>query len=97
MGVALSPQGRAHIVRVDEVGEDAIVVHDETRAEPGLAFTLSRLSSGPHEPTPIGVFRSVQRPDYGSETDRQLEAAVAKQGPGDLATLLNSRPTWTIE
>jgi 2-oxoglutarate ferredoxin oxidoreductase subunit beta len=97
LGVALSPQGRAHIVRVDDVGEDAIVVHDEARAEPGLAFQLSRLASTPHEPTPIGVFRAVERPDYGSETDRQLAAAQNRSGPGDLRALLHSRPTWDVD
>jgi 2-oxoglutarate/2-oxoacid ferredoxin oxidoreductase subunit beta len=96
LGVALSPQGRAHIVRVEEVGEEAIVVHDESRAEPGLAFTLSRLASTPHEPTPIGVFRAVERPDYGSETNRQLAAAQNRTGPGDLQALLHSRPTWDV-
>jgi 2-oxoglutarate ferredoxin oxidoreductase subunit beta len=95
-GVALSPQGRAHIVRVDDVGEDAIVVHDEAREEPGLAFTLSRLAAGPTDPTPIGVFRAVERPDYGTETNRQLAAAQNKAGPGDLAALLRSRPTWDV-
>jgi 2-oxoglutarate ferredoxin oxidoreductase subunit beta len=95
-GVVLSPQGRAHIARVDEVGEDAILVHDEQREDPALAFTLSRLSNGPHEPTPVGVFRAIERPDYGSETNRQLDAATAKSGPGDLAKLLRSRPTWDV-
>lgn len=96
LGVAISPQGRAHIVRVDEVGEEAILVHDEARPEPGLAFTLSRLSSGPTDPTPIGVFRAVDRPDYGTETNRQLAAAQHKAGAGDLTALLHSRPTWDV-
>ena len=95
-GVAIDPQGRAQIVRVDDVGADAILVHDEARSEPGLAFTLSRLSAGPHEPTPIGVFRAVERPDYGSETDRQLAAAQDRSGTGDLRSLLHSRPTWDV-
>lgn len=95
-GVVLDGQGRARIVPVDEVGEDAILVHDESRPEPGLAFMLSRLSAGPFEPTPIGVFRAVDRPDYGSETDRQLAASQAKSGPGDLGALLHSRPTWSV-
>jgi 2-oxoglutarate ferredoxin oxidoreductase subunit beta len=64
--------------------------------DPALAFTLSRLSNGPHEPTPIGVFRAVERPDYGSETDRQLVAAQHKNGAGDLTALLHSRPTWDV-
>jgi 2-oxoglutarate ferredoxin oxidoreductase subunit beta len=97
LGVTLSPQGRAKIVPVSEVGEDAILIHDEERVDPALAFTLSRLSNGPHEPTPIGVFRAVDRPDYGSETDRQLVAAQHKHGSGDLAALLHSRPTWQVD
>ena len=95
-GVALDGQGRAQLVDVDDVGPEAILVHDEARAEPGLAFLLSRLSAGPFEPTPIGVFRAVDRPDYGAETNRQLAAARDKAGPGDLAALLHSRPTWDV-
>ncbi|CAN5404846.1 2-oxoacid:ferredoxin oxidoreductase subunit beta [soil metagenome] len=95
-GVAVDEQGRARIVAVDDVGEDALLVHDEAASEPGLAFELSRLSAGPYEPTPIGVFRAVERPDYGSETDRQLAAAHDRSGPGDLAALLRSRPTWDV-
>ena len=94
-GVVLDGQGRARIVDVADVGEDAILVHDEARAEPGLAFMLSRLATGPTEPTPIGVFRAIDRPDYGTETNRQLAAANAK-GPGDLRSLLHSRPTWEV-
>ncbi len=96
-GVIVDDQGRARIVSVADVGEDAILVHDEARAEPGLAFMLSRLSAGPYEPTPIGVFRAVARPDYGSETNRQLAAAQDKAGPGDLTALLHSRPTWDVD
>src|SRR6266516_626851 len=52
-GVVLDGQGRAKIVDVADVGEDKILVHDEQRQEPGLAFMLSRLAVGPFEPTPI--------------------------------------------
>jgi 2-oxoglutarate ferredoxin oxidoreductase subunit beta len=96
-GVMIDRQGRARIVAVADVGEDQILVHDEARPEPGLAFQLSRLSSGPHEPTPIGVFRAVERPDYGTEVDRQLAATQTRSGPGDLDALLHSRPTWEVE
>ena len=95
-GVVLDGQGRARIVDVADVGDDAILVHDEAREEPGLAFMLSRLARGPHEPTPIGVFRAVERPVYGDEVDRQLAAARERQGPGDLATLLRSGGTWEV-
>jgi 2-oxoglutarate ferredoxin oxidoreductase subunit beta len=55
------------------------------------------LSRGPYEPTPIGVFRAVARPDYGSLVDTQLLDAQARKGPGDLANLLASGMTWTVE
>jgi 2-oxoglutarate ferredoxin oxidoreductase subunit beta len=96
-GVALDDQGRARLVEVAEVGENALVVHDETREDPSLAFTLSRIAGGPYEPTPIGVFRAVDRPDYGSEIGRQLLDAQERQGPGDLAAVLRSASTWTVE
>ncbi|MDA8265341.1 MAG: 2-oxoacid:ferredoxin oxidoreductase subunit beta [Actinomycetota bacterium] len=97
MGVVMEAQGSLRLVAVAEVGEDALVVHDERRSDPGLAFALSRLSSGPHEPTPIGVFRAVERPDYGSLVDAQLSEARSRKGPGDLAAVLASGTTWTVE
>jgi 2-oxoglutarate ferredoxin oxidoreductase subunit beta len=57
---------------------------------------LSRLASSPQEPTPIGVFRSVERPEYAEAVSRQLVAAQEKSGPGDLAKLLRSGATWEV-
>src|SRR4051794_36452291 len=95
-GVMLTGQGRAQIVDVADVGEDKILVHDEQREEPGLAFMLSRLARGPHEPTPVGVFRAIERPNYGDLVQRQLMAAADSKGPGDLAALLASGSTWQV-
>ena len=94
-GVVLE-DGTAHVVDVADVSEDRLVVHDEHRDDPSLAFALSRLASGPTMPTPIGVFRQVQRPDYGSLVNQQLVAAAERRGPGDLAALLASGSTWTV-
>jgi 2-oxoglutarate/2-oxoacid ferredoxin oxidoreductase subunit beta len=96
-GVVLDPQGRAQIVDVEDAGEEALIVHDETLEDPSLAFTLSRLATGPNEPTPMGVFRAVERPDYGSMMDGQLVAAHERKGAGDLAALLRSGVTWTVD
>ena len=74
----------------------SLLVHDESRDDPGLAFQLSRLSHGPYEPTPVGVFRAVERPEYGGQVTRQLAAAQEQRGPGDLATLLGSGGTWEV-
>jgi len=82
---------------VAEVGEGALLVHDEQRADPGLAFALSRLANGPHQPTPIGVFRSVERSEYGEEMERQITVAQDRRGVGDLATLFRSGSSWTVD
>ena len=63
---------------------------------PSLAFALAHLSERPTGPTPIGVFRAVERPVYGEAMEAQLEAAKAQLGPGDLATLLNAGDTWIV-
>jgi len=95
-GVVMQPDGRLRVCDVAEVGEDALLVHDETRESAGLAFQLSHLASGPHEPTPIGVFRAVERTTYEALMQDQLIAAQQRQGPGDLTKLLASGGTWEV-
>jgi 2-oxoglutarate ferredoxin oxidoreductase subunit beta len=95
-GVIFDDSGSVRIVDVAEVGEERILVHDETRHDPTLAFALSRLAAGPTSPTPIGVFRAVPRPDYGTMVADQLVDAAARKGPGDLRQLLHSGSTWTV-
>jgi 2-oxoglutarate/2-oxoacid ferredoxin oxidoreductase subunit beta len=96
-GVVLRPDASLQIVDVDDVGEDALLVHDARREDPSLAFLLSRLSHTPQGPTPIGLFRQVQRPVYGLEMDRQMQEAEARQGPGDLEALIAGGDTWTVD
>jgi 2-oxoglutarate ferredoxin oxidoreductase subunit beta len=45
----------------------------------------------------LGIFRNVTRPTYDSEMNRQVEEAREKMGEGDLARLITSRGTWTVE
>jgi 2-oxoglutarate/2-oxoacid ferredoxin oxidoreductase subunit beta len=95
-GVVIDSQRGAHIVDVAGVSEQALLVHDETRDDPSVAFMLSRLARGPFEPTPIGVFRDVVRPDYGEGVNRQIAASQEQRGPGDLSALLRSGATWDV-
>lgn len=92
----MGQDGQLRLVDVADVGEDALLVHDAHRSDPSLAFALARLSSDDHSPTPFGIFRSVERPDYGTSVGNQLAAAAASKGPGDLAALLRSSGTWTV-
>jgi 2-oxoglutarate ferredoxin oxidoreductase subunit beta len=96
-GVVLDSQQGAHIVDVADVGEDALLVHDEARTDPSVAFMLSRLARGPIEPTPIGVFRAVRREEYGEAVQAQVDESIDQRGPGDLEALLRSGATWQVE
>ncbi len=95
-GVRLRPDGSAELVDVAEAGEDALMVHDEHHESPSLAEALARISHTPHGPTPIGVFRDIERPAYERLMEEQLETARSEQGEGDLTELLHAGDTWTI-
>ncbi|MEM9037614.1 MAG: 2-oxoacid:ferredoxin oxidoreductase subunit beta [Actinomycetota bacterium] len=95
-GVVVDRDG-ARIVEVADVGEEALAVHDEAAPEPSIAFALARLSRGPDGPTPFGVFRAVDRPEYAGSVQDQLVGAQASQGPGDLGALLRSGGTWDVD
>jgi 2-oxoglutarate ferredoxin oxidoreductase subunit beta len=75
--------------------EKDLLVHDEQSPEPSLAYLLSRMRY-PDFPEPIGVFRCVDRPRYDLELNRQIEAARAKRGRGDLNELFHSGDTWVV-
>jgi 2-oxoglutarate ferredoxin oxidoreductase subunit beta len=104
--IRFGPEGERGVVRRDigplelvdtaEVGEDALVVHDAEREDPGLAFELAQLSQRPTGPTPVGVFRSVKRPVYGEQLQRELEEAHGSAGREELDQLLHAGDTWTV-
>ncbi|MFV2000978.1 MAG: 2-oxoacid:ferredoxin oxidoreductase subunit beta [Acidimicrobiia bacterium] len=94
-GVIVDSEG-ARVVEISSAGERNIHVHDASEPNPSVAFALSRLSYGPYGPTPLGVFRNVDVPDFGREMERQIAEAQKDKGPGDLSSLLRSRGTWEV-
>ncbi|MEU3953120.1 2-oxoacid:ferredoxin oxidoreductase subunit beta [Streptomyces achromogenes] len=89
--------GDLKVVTVTAENEADILVHDAHAASPTTAFALSRLADPDtlHH-TPIGVFRSVDRPVYDTLMTEQLDTAVEQRGKGDLAALLAGGDTWTV-
>lgn len=77
---------------VDDPAHPDAVLHDAHVEDPAYAFALSRITS----PTPIGVFRAVQRPSYEKLLNDQVAEAQAKQGNGDLQALIAGNDTWTV-
>jgi 2-oxoglutarate ferredoxin oxidoreductase subunit beta len=80
----------------DGVTENDLLLHDETRHEPTLAYLLSRMSY-PQFPVPMGVFFRVERPRFEELLEEQEIQATAKFGAGNLDRLLNSGATWKVE
>ncbi|MEX2105972.1 MAG: 2-oxoacid:ferredoxin oxidoreductase subunit beta [Solirubrobacterales bacterium] len=95
-GVVRSDDGGLEVVDVAEVGEDALVVHDAHVADPSHATALARLADSPTGPTPIGVFRDVKRPVYGSDRQQELSAAHEKATLADVDELLRAGDTWVV-
>ena len=78
------------------ISEDDLLFHDDKMDAPSLAFLLARLRH-PEFPEPLGVFRDVVRPIYDQGVNAQIDAAIKKQGPGDLDELFNSGDTWVVD
>jgi len=91
--------GRPHAVPVPP-GSDpqalGITIHDEAMDSAAYSYLLASLAR-PEFPLPIGVFRAVRRATYEQLLGAQVEQAVAKQGRGELRSLLHSGDTWTVE
>ena len=82
------------VVDVAEVGEENLLVHDETAAEPTLAYFLSRMGP-PYFPTPVGVFRSIDKPVYDQALMAKVDAARAGDPPG-LNELFRQEENWAV-
>jgi 2-oxoglutarate ferredoxin oxidoreductase subunit beta len=100
-GLIRDPEtGGVKVAQVDKVGEDALLVHDAHNPDPSMAFAISRLTdSGYLNQSPIGIFRSVDRPTYDDQAREQLAhaAAAAPGSPADkLAGLVGGGDTWTV-
>jgi 2-oxoglutarate ferredoxin oxidoreductase subunit beta len=86
------------VVTIGENGitEADILVHDINLKDPSVAFMLARMEQ-PDFPQPVGIFRAVERTTYEDLMVDQIDAAIAKSGPGNLDKLIHSGETWTVE
>ena len=86
------------VVTIGENGvtENDLLVHDIHLNDPSVAFMLARMEQ-PEFPQPVGIFRAIERATYEDMMVDQIEASVAKAGPGSLEKLINSGDTWIVE
>ena len=95
-GVVRDPATGSLRIAEDVTDDDPrLVVHDAHIDDPTYAFSLSRLSGSDLHYTPVGIFRSVQRPAYDDSMREQIEHASAAKD-ADLTGLLHGSDTWIV-
>ena len=96
-GVVLNAFGECEIVNVADVGEDKLLVHDESRRAPGARVrAVAPRRTRPRCPRRSACSATSRTPTYEDEVQRQIVGAVERQGPGDLEALLSSGATWDV-
>jgi 2-oxoglutarate ferredoxin oxidoreductase subunit beta len=85
---------RPEVVDVAEVGEESLLVHDEEAEEPTLAYFLSRMGP-PDFPTPVGVFRCIDKPIHDQLLLEQVREAKLQRRP-DMNALYRQGQTWEV-
>lgn len=91
--------GHLQVTDVSDADPERIIIFDAHAKDPGLAFALSRLyNPRTLSNTPIGVFRDVtHREAYDTMAREQVANEIAKEGSGNLESLLHGSDTWTIK
>ena len=98
-GVVRGPDGS---LRIDDVadgrrGRAARPRRARPEPEPGVRPRPPQ-RRGPPGPTPIGVFRAVERPVYGEAHDPRARGSPRRaSAPRSSTRLLRSGDTWTVE
>ncbi|HED07881.1 MAG TPA: 2-oxoacid:ferredoxin oxidoreductase subunit beta [Ignavibacteria bacterium] len=75
---------------------DDLWVHNEHDIHASRAHILSQFPEFEGLPTPIGIFRHIDKPTYEHDLHQQLKDVIAKEGEGNLKDLLFSGNTWEV-
>ncbi len=86
---------------VVEIGEgkhriEDIVVHNENDESILLATMLAHMTEDPSMPTPVGVFRQIEKPTYDEGVENQIKSVRQSKGEGDLEKVLFNGNTWEV-
>lgn len=76
--------------------ESDLWVHDMYDKTAARSFILAHLTDNPEMPTPVGIFRKIEKPTYDEGVEQQIKAVTEKRGKGDLEKVLFSSNTWEV-
>ncbi|MBK8914709.1 MAG: 2-oxoacid:ferredoxin oxidoreductase subunit beta [Phycisphaerales bacterium] len=83
------------VVRLADIAESELLVHDAHAASPAHAFMLAQMQY-PALPEPMGVLRAVEAPIFEEQVFAQIHDSRQRAGQPDLAKLLASGDTWDV-
>ena len=84
------------VVKVADVKESDILVHDAANPDPTVHFMLATMQQ-PFYPVAMGVIRKVEKPALDQQTEELKKNSIAKNGKGNLLDLIYSGQTWKVE
>lgn len=76
---------------------DSLIHHVENSKTDVYAHLLAQITDNPDLPTPVGVFRAVERQTYDDMFHQQIDSVTQKKGKGDLKQLFLTGDTWKVE
>lgn len=75
---------------------DKATVWNPSLPGPLLGFTMASLDARDDLPTPLGIFRAVDRPTYDGLVSDQVSMVTEKKGPGTLKDLIYTPDAWKV-
>lgn len=82
--------------RIVSSDEGTPAIHREDADDSALAYAMADMSY-PDFPTPMGIFRRVERPTFEEGLHSQVQQATEKKGEGDLAALVRGNDFWEVQ
>jgi 2-oxoglutarate ferredoxin oxidoreductase subunit beta len=76
------------------IAPENLLVWDETRDNPSLAFAMAQLQGGAQ---PLGVLRAVDKPAYEDGVVEQIRREEERRGTGRLDALIRSGDIWEVD
>lgn len=95
-GIIMDDNGlRCVTIGEDGIREEDILIHDQTRQDPGIHLMLAKMKP-PHCPIALGVIRSVVSPTYDELLQKQMDVCRETSPIRCVEDLLNSGDTWEV-
>ena len=76
---------------------NGLLKHQETMPDEAYTYLLSKMTERPDLPTPIGVFRALERSTYDEVFMQQIDDVTQKKGKGNLKELFITGNTWKVD